>query len=352
MKRNTFSEEEAIRITIENGYNGSEFKTQIWKDRGSLIPNRSLEGLIKKLETIYEDVVVRGKGKKREYMLRNKKEKVSEIVRNYKGTLPTRDDETVQEYILNCLSAFNNKRSNSYNKWAAEFKFPSFRLESIQELENEVKDFNMGNYFNSKEVVSEFLNALRRHTTALVKYSFNRLEKYGNIRQSSVYVLVKTDGTHEIVSKEEYDEVNNYRKEFIESLGVNYQQYILSYQSYHKTRKMQDIVSEVNFELANVYGVNFIYEMKEVEVTQRVSTSSVSKEEFEKAYFQKFLKLAKDRQSKKSYQETNSYWKKNYLFNTVNILSFLLKGNLDIEELENLKKEVKLIGNGDDFSEG
>jgi hypothetical protein len=96
---NTFTEEQAIQITIDNRYDGSEFETSSWKQRGCLKPNRTLEVLISKLNTIYNHVEVEGKGKKRKYILTDKKEVVEGRKLNYKGSVPTSEDEIMKEYI-------------------------------------------------------------------------------------------------------------------------------------------------------------------------------------------------------------------------------------------------------------
>lgn len=95
------NEEEAINITIQHGYDGSEFETMAWKRRGCLIPDRTLEGLISKLLTIYSGVKFEGKGKKRTYILKDKKVEVSERKFNYKGTVRDYEPLKVEEKHFN-----------------------------------------------------------------------------------------------------------------------------------------------------------------------------------------------------------------------------------------------------------
>lgn len=40
------TEEQAINITIEHGYDGKEFETSTWKQRGCLKPNGTMKKLI------------------------------------------------------------------------------------------------------------------------------------------------------------------------------------------------------------------------------------------------------------------------------------------------------------------
>lgn len=93
----------------------------VWKTRGCLSPNRTLEALTRKLKTIYEIVEVEGKGKKRKYILKDKKEVVNEREYNYKGSVPTVDDYTMKEFIFSYLINNRIKSPKTYNKWGEEF---------------------------------------------------------------------------------------------------------------------------------------------------------------------------------------------------------------------------------------
>lgn len=334
---NIFSEEEAINITIEHGYDGSEFKTKVWKDRGCLSTNRTMDALINKLKTIYLTVEVEGKGKKRKYILANKKEEITEREYNYKGTVPTVEDGTMKEFIFNHLVERGTGIPKSYNKWGEEFEL--FQPTSFSNrLIDEMKELHSGLYFNPNEVVSEFINAIKNHNKALVHNSFNRLEREGRISQSSVYIFKTVEGNHMEVSKEEYEDAIAFKKDFVDSLGVDFRHYVLSYHSFHKNTDMKSIIMEVDEQMAKEFNIDYMYEMVKVTIIDNKVLKEIPRDEFIQAYFKKFIKLSKDRQNMDSYKNTKSFWRRTYLMNTLNMLSLILK-DIIVEGLEELKRE-------------
>lgn len=338
METNTFTEEEAIKITIQHGYNGSEFITAVWKSRGCLTPTRTMDALIQKLETIYHNVKVDGKGKKRKYILTDKKEEMTEREYNYKGTVPTVDDEIMKEYIFKHLVEKGARFPKSYNKWGEEFKLfrPSTSSNTRDELVNEMKKMHSGQFFNPNEIVSEFINAIRNHNYGIVHNSFNQLEKEGRISQSSVYIFKTVEGSHEEVSKQEYEYALAFKKDIVESLGIDYKHYMLSYRSFHKNAYMIGIIKEIDDRMAEKFKIDYMYVMIKVSIEEKQISKEISREEFDQAYFQKFIKLSKDRQNRNDYQNTKSFWRKNYLMNTLKLLSLVLNDTIKVEGLEQL----------------
>lgn len=352
LEKDTFTEEEAINITIQHGYNGSEFKTEVWKKRGCLNVTRTLESLIKKLKTIYHIVEVEGKGKKRRFILRDKKKEVTEREYNYKGTVPTSEDEIMKEYLLNHLLQMGTGHPKTYNKWIEEFKLlqPN-NVTPTETLIEKMKELHWGRFYNSREIVSEFLNAIRNYNFSIVSKSFARLEKEGRIDKTSFYVFVSPQGDHKVVSSEEYQEVYLFKKEFIESLGVKYKHYILSYRSFHKTKEMENIISMVNEETIDKFNVHYMYEMISINILNRDVKKPLSKNEFNQAYFQKFIKLSKDRQNRKDYKDSQSFWRRSYLLNTSVLLTVISNGIIEIKGLEEImNKEIESYNQQKNFA--
>lgn len=175
---NKFTEEEAINITIDHGYDGSEFNTAVWKDRGCLIPNRTMDALISKLETIYHTVKVEGRGKKRNYILKDKKEEMTDREYNYKGTLPTEEEEEMKEYIFNILVNTGVGNAKPYNSWIRDFELFQPMPFSSKTLIAAMKELHAGVRSNSKEIVNEFIKAINNYNKSIVESSFRRLNTH------------------------------------------------------------------------------------------------------------------------------------------------------------------------------
>ncbi|GAE35764.1 hypothetical protein [Halalkalibacter akibai] len=340
---NAFTEEEAINITIQHGYDGSEFITSVWKKRGCLSTNRTLDALLRKLETIYHNVEVKGKGKGRRYILKNKKEEMTEREYNYKGTVPTEEEETMKEYFFNILVKAGFGGTRPYNAWIRLFDL--FQRNSIfnEELTEEIKELHMGVLVNPKEIVSEFNKAISNFNKSLIANSFRRLEKEGRITRSISYIFRTIDGNYEEVEEERYEEATNFKKELVESFDIKYTQYIQANLSFgHKSVRMKEIIEVVNKQMEKEFGIKYMYQAIGVSVIDEKVIKEVSKEEFDQAYFKKFINLTQNRQNSKKYQDTKSFWRRTYFMNTLKILSIILKDKSEIAGLEALlRKEMK-----------
>ncbi|PLT32527.1 hypothetical protein [Bacillus sp. V5-8f] len=353
MQRNNFSEEEAINITIHHGYDGSEFKTAVWKSRGCLNPTRTMDALVSKLETIYHNVKVEGRGKKRRYILTDEKDELTEREFNYKGTVPTKDDETIKEYFFNHLVLNGAGDSKSYRKWGEEFKLLQPQPLADKLYIEEIKKLHFGQLHNPKEVVSEFLNDFRNRNKQLVHNSFNRLQTEGRINIFSVYIFKTIDGKHEEVNEYDYDKAKAFKKNLVESMGVDYRHYILSYHSKHRNNHMENIIRVVDEQMAKEFYISYMYERIGVIIEDNKIEREVPREEFEQAYFQKFIKLSKDRQNKVGFNNTDSFWKKFYLMHTLKLLSVILKDNIKVDGLEELlREEMARISQNEFFDYG
>ncbi|MGD7025174.1 hypothetical protein ACQCVK_21670 [Rossellomorea vietnamensis] len=342
-KVNTFTEEEAINITIEQGYDGSEFNTAVWNKRGCLTTNRTLDALIRKLETIYHHVEIEGRGRKRKYILENKKEEMSELEYNYKGTVPTEEEENMKEYLFNHLLNKGVGNARPISGWIREFDLFQRNAFSHDVLIEEIKELHLGVLNNSNEIVNEFINAINNYNKSIVENSFRRLGKEGRISRSISYIFKTVEGNYEEVDEARYEEATFFKKELVESHDIKYSQYIQAYFSAgHKNTRMKSIIHEVDKQMAEVFGVDYMYQAIGVSIIDDKVQKIVSEDEFDQAYFQKFINLATNRQNRKDYQETKSFWRRTYLMNTLKILLIILKDKLEIDGLEGLfHKEMK-----------
>ncbi|MED0665310.1 hypothetical protein P4T04_03165 [Bacillus badius] len=336
--KEVFTEEEVIKITIEHGYDGSEFNTAKWKQRGCLQMDRTQKMLMDKLETIYASVEVEGKGKKRRYILTDKKDEVAEREFNYKGRIASQEDEVMKEYIFNQLIK-KDGLSYSYSVWAKELGFFDTDTLSIPEMIEKIKELHYGNnvIYNPKEIVSQFIKTLGNRNKDVIEKSFQRLQKENRIKVSATYYFKMLNGETEEVTKEDYDIVQEGLKEFIESKGVSYYIYSQAVNSFHKSEKMKSIIKEAKNYLEEWHGIQYSFKSFKITVLNKEVKQEVSKDEFETAYVQRLTKLTKDRQEKDSYKKSISYWQRFYYLNTLTLLIHM--GTEEVNEL--FKEEVK-----------
>lgn len=336
MQNNFFTEEQAIQITIDNGYDGSEFETTVWKNRGCLKPDRTFEGLISKLKTIYQKVDVEGKGKKRRYLLQDKKGKVEVRKFNYKGSVASKEDEIMKEYIFNSL---HNKSdfTQSYKGWASLLKFPDTEKISIEDMINKIKNIHHGfpRIYNPKEAVSKFIQTINIRNKDVIEKSFKRLVKEGRIKVSEIYNFKTIDSGYEEVTQLEYEDAIDKLNKFLESKNVTYYSYSQSVASFYKTRKMKGIIQQVDDYLSEYLEIEYFFKSIKVEVLNDEVIQDVTPGEFNEAYVKRLVKLTTDRQNKNDYKESVYFWKRFYQLNTLSLLKHI--GFFGFEET--LKKE-------------
>jgi hypothetical protein len=339
---NVFTEEQAINITIKHGYNGEEFQTSVWKNRKCLKPNRTLEALISKLQTIYNNVEVEGKGKKRKYILTDKKDQVTEREYNYKGTVPTIEDDIMKEYIFNKLLKFNGY-NHSYKGWALLLEFPDTEQMKTEELIKVIKEIHFEYQYHAKEVISRFLQNINIRNKDIIEKSFQRLAKENRINVSESYIFKTVKNEFEEVDQIIYEEAQQGLKQFLESKEINLYIYNQSLTSLYRTDKMKRIIKEAKEYLVDHFGIEYFFKSMKVVILDQPTKEVITNEKFNEAYYNKFVKLAKDRQDRKDYNNSLSFWRRFYLLNTLSLLEYIGINNFnDILQEEKKNKSDKL----------
>lgn len=319
--KDTYNEEQVINITMEHGYDGSEFDTKAWKQRGSLKPDRSLNALISKLETIYNHVEMQGKGKKRQYILRGKKETVSDRTFNYKGSIPTKEDKLMQEYIFNNLKKFNGI-SNSYNGWAKTLRFPEVNINKFDEYEGLIKDihYSIGVPYRAAEVVSRFIQAITIRNKDVIEKSFQRLHKENRINVIEVYNTYTDDNKYEEIDDYLYEDIHTHLKTYLESKGYTFYMYSQSLTSIYKTDRDKQMIKEVEKYLIDYFGIKYFFKSYKILIVDPDYKKEVNRQDFEQAYFQRLIKLSEERQLKDNYKDTSYLWRKFYFLHTLMLM--------------------------------
>lgn len=86
--------------------------------------------------------------------------------------------------------------------------------------------------------------------------------------------------------------------------------------------------------MSKEFNIHYMYEMIKISIVDLQVKEEVQRDEFYQAYFKKLIKLSIDRQNRQDYKETKSFWRNNYLMNTLKIISLILKDKIEIEGLE------------------
>lgn len=344
----SFTEEQAIYFTIENGYNGAEFETVAWKQRKCLKPDRTLKGLISKLETIFNNVEVTGTGKKRKYILKDKKLHITERQFNYKGSIPTPEDETMTEYIFNKLLSYPEGFNKSFKGWAKLLGFIEPDQLSLEDMIKEVKHthYNFPVIYNPREVVSVFLQTLNTRNKDIIEKSFQRLEKEKRIQVAEIYNIKYLDGTYSTITQLEYETILSYITTLLDSKGISYYAYSQSLTSLHKSKSMKQVITEVDEYLEHYFGIDYLFKSFSITITDKTIKKEIAYGEFNSAYYNRLIKLTHERQEKKEYKDSIVFWRRFYLLNTLVLLKHLKVTETD--EYIHIQKQ-QYIDQVDDF---
>lgn len=324
------NEQQAIQITIDHGYEGNEFNTAAWKKRGCLMPNRSLDGLIKKLETIYNHVKIEGKGKKRRYILKDKKDQATERKFNYKGRSETEEEKTMREYVFSQLLKVNNGKPNSFRKWGELIGLPDVSIikakeygqvikDSVADFKQSEPDFN----YNSQEVVGKFINEIKIRNRSVISNSLSNLEKKNKIKVETVYIMDFINIGAIEVKKEQYEDTMQKLNKFLKEMNYSYFQYLQAVENVYKNNTDKRKIEKVQRFLKDEFHITMLYKLYKVKITDREEYRTVSKKKFNQAYVNRFVHLTKKRQQKESYATSLSFWQRFYLYNTLLMLDKL-----------------------------
>jgi hypothetical protein len=346
-EQTSYTEEQAINITIENGYNGSEFETSTWKQRGCLKPNKTMDALISKLKTIYDHVEVTGAGKKRKYILKDKKNQVSERIFNYKGSVETEEDKIMKEYIFNNLLSYKSNFNKSYKGWAKLIGFidtSTLPIEGmIKELKNSHYDFPV--IYNPKEAVSIFLQTLNTRNNDILEKSFQRLEKEKRIKVIEVYNIRYANGKYKTITQMEYNTFIEYITKYLKQYNISYYTYAQSLTSLHKSKRMKEIINNVSQYIEDHFDIDYFFKSFKISITDLTIQKEVTKNEFDAAYIKRLIRLSEHRQEKNTYKNAIIFWKRFYLYNTLTLLKYLHVNEVNEKLFKLNKSYVEEIDN-------
>lgn len=319
---------EAIQLTIDKGFDGSEFNLKVWKEKGRLNKDRSLKGLISKLETLFDTVSVEGKGKKMKFILEGEKTEQTKRVHGNQGK-ENHENSIIKEYIFSNLAKYSDYRNLSYKGWGMVFGFPSI---DKNELRKELTDMIKNHYldcekFNPSEVVSEAKYALDKRRIDTVELAFKHLESENRIKIEYVYTAVSIDDNTLIeLSEIEYEAIKEVTQGILKEHDVSYYEYITS-QSKNIINKdsVRKAVKAIKEMLRSEFDIYYAYKTCKVTVLKPETAHEVSKDKMLSAYFTRLLELSKNRANRFERKGRKKFWHKYYYNNMILIIDYLTK---------------------------
>lgn len=345
LEETTLSELEVIKLAITHRRKGAKKLLEIHTRLGKLQSNDSIKSLIKILETLFESVTVEGKGKGRKYILSGKKERPSKKVTDYKGTIPTIDDETVKEFIMSQLVILESKYTDgSYRYWSRVLGMPQETDSNTIKLQNFFKnkysdkvDDDIPSY-----IVGQFNMDLTRRSKTYVETSFRNLKNEGRIKLNETYYEVrraKKDDHIKIeffkvtskITKVKFNEIQTWIYNECEVYGITKKQYtdISLYPNMKFDFNIKQAKKKVDNSLMLTYGLYGIFKGVKVKVLDKTHEKT-SYYKFKKAYYNKFLKNSITQQNNEKYRDSSFESKAFYLYNNLLILQLYGIKELDI----------------------
>jgi hypothetical protein len=305
------TEKELIDLTIEYGFDGSEFKTAAWKENKSLKRDGSQTALMKKALTIHESVeLVKDKngkalrGSKRRYALGKKRDVQLEREYNYNGRPLTEEDKTMKEYVFSQLLEINDtphtRDTYSIKIWANMIKLYNRRA-SVKDTKELFSDY----YYNkeSTKVVRTFNERIESRVIDSVKLSISHLEKENRITTCEKYFAITSDGIKEI-QKEFFDVIKLFLTKELAYYDVKYDDYKnAKIRKYNVSSNLEDVINKVDKELEDTYDIIKIFTGIKIEIIDNEIVREVSQNESNKAFINKLVKLTHDSQNKKERKE-------------------------------------------------
>ena len=348
------NEKAVIELLMEYGYsNGSEFKTEMWKEDGCIKGGHNThKAIIRKLECIFEEVSYEGKGKKRIYTLDGLRDEPLADEGGYAGRPPTEYDLLMYEYVMNKLIEDNNYPS-TYNKFAKDFGFytsnglyGSKAFDMIHKLHKQTPEL-----YNAKEILDEFADTIKKRNSDIVEIAFKRLQKAKRIKVEKVYNFRKLDGKFEIVEKETYERVVKVFQNFLNDNQIS----MFQFNKIRDKKALSELEKEIMKDaekLLQQYNVDFYFVSYQVEILDATVHQVVTKEEFNNAYMTRLVDLTIQRQGKYGRKNSSYFWQKYYMVNTFALLRFSGVNGYDLDRiiLEELNKRPIAFGHQKDLS--
>lgn len=306
-----YSEKEAVLITIQyGGFDGSEFKTGVWKRHERLDMDRTQIALMKKLNTLANKVSLKmnedGKplrGKSRVYIIDDWKESQSKMESNRKGTPLSDEDNIMKDYIFSRLLIMHLQQADmnkTINRWAIEIGLENTKEIDANECVNVIDQLHENSDFNKISkygIVQLFMNKLYERNTSVVSLAFKHLEREGKISLTESYFGRKKDKSVARISYKEYETFSEKREKALREVRSNMTYYNIAKHSTRKNMNQFEVIKQVESYLHDEVDIIDTFKTLNVRILDTKYNSKVSnKAEFLEAYYNKFFTLIENQQ--------------------------------------------------------
>lgn len=346
------TEQEVIEYTITKGFDGEEFDTQAWKERGCLRTDGTYKKLINKLECCFEIVVVEGKGKKKDYILSNPKVKMTPLKDNRKGRLMPRKDENVvlTNYVHTKLLSL--QREGKLNR--TTYKKLGERLFYGESNKNVLKGsvrFTFTDFLQDKKIPSVWSYTdwyFETRARKEIELALDQLQKQnkivvekfwiGNFNQehaieSNISYLKK-------LSTEEIKQVEQTISEIVEANDFTYAEYKKQLALAYQSKKLLETQQEVQQHLKWSFGLNYMYEAISIRLIEVEPSKVVKYREAQDTFLRKTLGLVKEKKDSLKYRNAK---RKSEKFYYLCVLLYVKAMGTPVDETE-LANEINWIG--------
>lgn len=336
------TEEETIKLTIKFGESGSEFNTAAWKERGCLKPDNTFKAFIEKLNRYFEEVTIKGNGKKRRYTLLGLLEKPLPKITKYKGR-QMKEKDILMPYVLHELKGISNEE-----KVKGTIKFITQRIFPVIEYRNKKKCFINECYSRMKntnipvEKIKEIAFHLWDSFELTLEDTFNtlidNLEKEGYILVKEVYLArYKIDGKIDYdlcsLTPKEVEELKALEKRIIHHYGMSTQAYYRYFKLQNNVpNKVLSIREKIKNALQEELQIEKYFKSLDIQIdSSKIQASTICKDDIYEVLLERFANLTLSKVGKKKYINGLSYRDK---FHKLALLVFMcFMSNSDKYEL-------------------
>lgn len=331
MSKLTLTELEAIKLTIGYGYDGEELQSAKFKKLGCLdgqrdkitgeFKNRAMIKFIRKLETIYEQVEVEGKGKKRQYTLSNKRDVMTQIQDDRVNNGLTQDDFVMAKHFYNMLSHINLENPRSYYQWATDTGAINPTLLKSDDVKSLSDSYYYG--YDVGEIYKGFNKYIKNRNRQIGSNCINWLRRNEYIRTIEHHYAVDLHNQTHKINSDTYENFN-------EALNGILERYELSKFIYEEILSAKEINEKY---IGAIEEINDLYEqfnLKKVWIAIQIvklkdNQFEVTRQDYIQAYYNKMMYSLENPKRKRKVKE-DSYNDVFFVFN----IAYLLKQSFKV----------------------
>lgn len=348
------TEEELINLTIEYGYDGSEFNTKAWIKNKSLKNDGTMKKLMSKASTFCDIALLKNqkgevlKGKKRKYVITNQKEVATKRQFNYGNQIELEEEnEIIKEYFMNSLIN-NDKEPQTTARWAASMGINFSLIGRYIEIDKLFK----GMYSNRERqnVFDSLENRFKDRNKESAELAIRQLEKEKRIKTDWIYYSIKSNGEFFQIDENLYEFYVNQIRNQCHLQDINYSIYIRAKKNQHlMNEEMKDKIDCIDKYLLDVYDLQRVFLATSILVVDNNIKQEITREQLTNAYFSKMLKLQNsivDKDNKATKTITGYVEKEFKSYNLLLVLYALFRikeALIPLEKVKPTKEDIEFV---------